>query len=217
MLCPIPRPWGHGTLRYGHGAPCPDTIMKYDPKIHHRRSIRLPGYDYSSAGAYYVTICTREKSLLFGRVLDQQMHRNDLGDVAHEEWFRSAKLRDDIMLDTFVVMPNHIHGIIIRRGTAHCSTGTARRAPTIEQFGKPVAGSLPTLVRAYKSAVTQGINMLRKTPGAPVWQGNYYEHIVRSEVELNRIREYIATNPLRWGSDRYNPERSTSAYKDFDW
>ena len=184
--------------------------MKFDPRIHHRRSIRLPGYDYSSPGAYYVTICTHEKSFLFGRVLDGQMHRNDFGDVAHEEWFRSAKLRHDIMLDAFIVMPNHIHGIIIRRGTA-------RRAPTVERFGKPVAGSLPTLVRAYKSAVTQGINTLRKTPGESVWQENYYEHIVRSEAELNRIREYIATNPLRWGSDRYNPERSTSADEDFDW
>ena len=114
------------------------------------------------------------------------------------------------MLDAFIVMPNHIHGIIIRRGTA-------RRAPTVERFGKPVAGSLPTLVRAYKSAVTQGINTLRRTPGDSVWQENYYEHIVRSEAELNRIREYIATNPMRWGSDRYNPERSTSADEDFDW
>lgn len=200
-----------------HGAPCPYTIMKFDPKIHHRRSIRLPGYDYSSAGAYYVTICTREKTFLFGRVLDGQMHRNHYGDVAHEEWFRSAKLRNDIMLDTFVVMPNHVHGIIVRTHPGrNWDGGTARRAPTVERFGKPATGSLPTLVRGYKSAVTQGVNALRKTPGEPVWQRNYYEHIVRSEVELNRIREYIATNPLRWGSDRYNPERSSSADEDFD-
>jgi REP element-mobilizing transposase RayT len=114
------------------------------------------------------------------------------------------------MLDAFIVMPNHIHGIIIRRGRA-------RRAPTVERFGKPVAGSLPTLVGAYKSAVTRGINTLRKTHGEAVWQENYYEHIVRSEAELNRIREYIATNPMRWGSDRYNPERSAPADEDFEW
>lgn len=187
--------------------------MKLDSRIHHRRSIRLPGYDYSSLGAYYVTICTRAKSFLFGCVLDGQMHRNDFGGVAHEQWFHSGKLRQDVMLDAFIVMPNHIHGIIIRRGIRR----GGRRAPTVERFGKPVGGSLPTLVRAYKSAVTQGVNTLRNTPGESVWQENYYEHIVRSEAELNRIREYIATNPLRWGSDRYNPERSTSANEDFDW
>lgn len=84
----------------------------------------MASYDYSSVGAYYVTICTCERSFLFGRVLDGQMHRNNYGDVAHGEWFRSAKLREDIVLDTFIVMPIHIHGIIIRRGTA-------RRALTV--------------------------------------------------------------------------------------
>jgi len=98
--------------------------MQYDPKIHQRRSVRLHDYDYSSPGAYYVTICTEGKSFLFGRVVDGQMHRNNYGDVAQEEWFRSGKLRHDVVLDAFIVMPNHIHGIIIRRGTA-------RRAPTV--------------------------------------------------------------------------------------
>jgi len=196
------------------------TGMKYDPKIHHRRSIRLREYDYSSPGSYYVTICTHNKEHSFGRVVNGQMHRTACGDVAHEEWFRTAEVRQDVQLDAFVVMPNHIHGIIIRtRPGWNWDGDTARRAPTWERFGKPVPDSLPTLMRSYKSAVTGRVNKLRRPASASVWQGGYYEHVIRNETELNLIREYILTNPLRWGSDRYNPERvpAEKGDDDFDW
>jgi REP element-mobilizing transposase RayT len=187
--------------------------MAYDACFHHRRSLRLHQYDYSSPGYYYVTICAHDKRPLFGRVFDGQMRRDDCGEIAHREWLRSAELRSDIALDAFIVMPNHIHGIILIRG------GTARHAPTVEQFGKPVRDSLATLVRAYKSAVTRGVNEFRSTPGAPVWQRNYYEHVIRDEEELNRIREYILTNPLRWDFDRYNADSACGPQigQDFDW
>jgi REP element-mobilizing transposase RayT len=100
-------------------------------------------------------------------------------------------------------MPNHIHCIIILDSLRR---GTARRAPT-EGFGKPLANSIPTIVRAYKSAVTKCINEFRKTPGASVWQRNYYEHVVRDDNDLNRIREYIECNPARWAEDEENPSR----------
>lgn len=189
--------------------------MPYDAHFHHRRSVRLLEYDYSFPGSYYVTICTRDKRHLFGRILNDQMRRNDCGEIAHREWFRSAELRQDIALDAFIVMPNHVHGIIIiRRGIP-----PTRDAPTVERFGKLVAGSLPTLVRAYKSAVTKSINESLNTPGSPVWQRNYYEHVIRDEEEMNRIREYIMTNPLRWRSDRYNTDSISRSESDddFDW
>jgi REP element-mobilizing transposase RayT len=100
-------------------------------------------------------------------------------------------------LDVFIVMPNHVHGIVI---IVNNGRGTARRAPTMEQFGKPVAN-------LFKPAVTKRINEIRATTGTPVWQRNYYEHIIRKEESLNRIREYTLTNPLRWHLDKENPCR----------
>jgi len=107
--------------------------------------------------------------------------------------------------DEFVVMPNHVHGII---WIVDDPVGARRRrAPTMERFGKPVSGSIPTIVRAFKSTVARRINRMRRTPGAPVWQRNYYEHIIRDERALHAIRRYIAENPLRWHLDRYNAAR----------
>lgn len=181
--------------------------MKYDPNIHLRRSIRLKGYDYSRAGAYFVTICVQNRACLFGDIVDGEMVLNPSGQIVADEWIKTAEIRNEIELDEWVVMPNHFHGIVwIRHGggtTGDCR-GTARRAPTVEQFGKPVAGSLPTIVRAFKSAVTKRINQTRKTPGMTLWQRNYWEHIVRNDHELNRIRQYIINNPANWQYDREN-------------
>ena len=106
-------------------------------------------------------------------------------------------------LDEFVVMPNHVHGILV---IADNRRGTACRAPTtVERFGRPVTGSLPTIVRSFKSVSTKRINKVRNTPGIPVWQRNYYEHVIRSEKELDRIRQYIAHNPASWTEDAERP------------
>ncbi len=178
--------------------------MKYDPENHHRRSIRLKGYDYSQAGAYFVTICTQNRACLFGEVVDGQMRVNELGEIVREEWLRTGQIRPNVELDAFVVMPNHIHGIIVLRG--YDRRGTLQRAPTtVERFGKPTSNTIPTIVRLFKSATTKRINHLRGTPGARVWQRNYYERIIRNDDELRRIREYIANNPLQWALDRDNP------------
>ena len=184
--------------------------MRYDPNKHHRRSIRLKGYDYTHAGAYFVTICTHDRQCLFGEVVDGIVQLNAFGEIVRDEWLRTADVRPNVELDTFVVMPNHIHGIIVLRdndgrGTLH-GRGTLQRAPTIEQFGKPTSNSIPTIVRLFKSATTKRINERRGTPGSPVWQRNYYEHIIRHEESLNRIRQYILDNPLSWAMDRENPD-----------
>ncbi len=171
--------------------------MKYNHDQHHRRSIRLQGYDYSQNGAYFVTICTHSRECLFGGIIDGQMVMNNRGMTAHDEWVKTVEMRENIELDEFVVMPNHIHGIIV----IHDGRGTMHRAPTAEQFGKPTSKSIPTIIRGLKSAVTKRINGIRKTPGFPVWQRNYYEHIIRDEQSMEKIREYIVNNPLNWERD----------------
>ena len=122
---------------------------------------------------------------------------NEYGMAVREEWLKTAELRDNVETDACTVMPNHIHGIVI---ITEGSRGTARRAPT-ERFGKPVAYSIPTIMRAFKSASTKRINEMRKTPGTPVWQRSYYEHVIRSDEELNAIRQYILSNPANWSTD----------------
>ncbi|HNR01719.1 MAG TPA: hypothetical protein PKK59_04215 [Anaerolineaceae bacterium] len=135
------------------------------------------------------------------------MRLNDSGIIAREEWFRTTELRPyvDLFEDEFIVMPNHIHGIIwLTNG------GTVRRAPTMnqipakERFGKPVSGSVPTIVRAYKSIVTKRVNLLQIIPSQPVWQRNYYEHIITTGRDYETITEYIYSNPIHWGTDSEN-------------
>jgi putative transposase len=132
------------------------------------------------------------------------MRLAEAGQVVVEEWLKTADLRSSVKLDQFTVMPNHFHGILWIEGD---KGGTARCAPTIQQFGQAVSGSLPAIIRAFKSAATNRINVLRNTPGAPVWQRNFFEHVVRNDESLNRIREYIIYNPQRWDLDRENTHR----------
>lgn len=182
--------------------------MMYDPQKHHRRSIRLKGYDYTQPGAYFITICTQDRAHLFGEVVDREMRLNDAGRIVREEWFKTAQLRPYVRLDEneFVVMPNHVHGII---WIVDDVGATRRVAPTTDAAPHgPKSGSIGAIIGQFKSAATKSINALRGIPGAPGWQRNYYEHIIRDEDALNRIRAYILTNPLRWALDRENPART---------
>jgi len=170
----------------------------------HRRSLRLPGYDYTQAGAYFVTICAHQKACLFGDVTNGEMCVNPLGRIVQEEWEGTGRARQNVTPDAFIVMPNHVHAIIWLTGHEDMAgrRGMARHAPT---FGRPIAGSLATTVGAFKSAASRRINRQRGTPGAPLWQRNYYERVVRDDQELHAIREYIATNPTQWAHDPENP------------
>ena len=181
--------------------------MKYNPDIHHRRSIRLKGYDYSQAGLYFITICTQNRLCLFGEIVDDDRGTticalNEYGRIAEKEWIKTSKMRPNVRLDVFVIMPNHMHGIIEINEIDDCR-GTMHRAPTVEQFGKPTLNTIPTIIRGYKSSVTKQINILRNQPGVPVWQRNYYEHIIRDEKSCYQIWEYVQTNPLKWQDDKY--------------
>ncbi|WP_022949359.1 transposase [Methylohalobius crimeensis] len=186
--------------------------MAYDPDLHHRRTIRLPGYDYSRAGSYFVTICTRNRECLFGDIVDGEMRLNEAGQIVAEEWMKTAEIRDEIELDEWVIMPNHIHGVVVISDGAslsqRCCRGDRPVAPTIRRRGSPKgqqSRSISAVVAGFKSVATKRINVLRQTPGAVLWQRNYYEHIIRDEESLNRIRQYIAVNPMNWPDDPENP------------
>ena len=163
-----------------------------------RRSIRLQGYDYSQAGAYFVTICTQNRECLFGEIMNGEMRLNDAGRIVVDEWLQTAKIRAEIELDEWVVMPNHFHGILV----LSADVGAIHESPlqmTVTQRRNMV---LPNIIGRFKMLSAKRINALRHTAGAKLWQRNYWEHIVRNEPELNRIREYIHNNPAQWKSDQ---------------
>jgi len=195
-------------------------LMTYDPDRHHRRSIRLAGYDYSKAGAYFVAICAQNRECLFGDVADGAMRMNGAGRMVEMAWNELPTRFPNTELDAFVVMPNHIHGIIVFVGAglalplnalpigmgAAYSMGAANSAPTNPPTHGDGAGAntLGNVIGAFKSLASLRINRLLHRTGA-VWQRNYFEHIIRDGDSMNRIQEYIANNPLRWTQDRENP------------
>jgi putative transposase len=171
--------------------------MKYDSNRHGRRSIRLNGYDYSRAGAYFVTVCTRDWACLFGEIADGQMLLNAAGLVVEQCWLAVPRHYPNVELDQFVVMPNHVHGIV-----AIVETVGATHASPPRRAG-PKGRSIGAVVGSFKSAVTKRINELSNTSGTSV--------IVRDDASLDTMREYIVRNPLRWDYDRENPTRATHA------
>lgn len=222
--------------------------MTYEPGKHRRRSIRLKGYDYSKSGAYFITIVTRNRACLFGKVVNGKIRLNDAGRMVATEWEMIPERFPTVALDAFIVMPNHVHGIIVITNAAIVHDGAngvndgennvndgennvgatlvvapygltpvpngttpvpdragTRPAPTV------VAPTVGDVVGAFKSRVTveyiRGIKTSGWTPfHRDLWQRNYYEHVIRNEDALNRIRKYITDNPARWLFDYENPE-----------
>jgi len=182
--------------------------MPYDPNRHHRRSIRLKGYDYSQAGAYFITLCTQDRACLFGKVVNGEMRLNDAGRMVLAEWNRLPERFPQVVLDAFVVMPNHVHGILVITDPAP-TVGATVGATLV------VAPTVGNIIGAFKSRVTVEYIRGVKTSGWPpfrgrLWQRNYYEHIIRNERALNAIRQYIMENPRRWHRDREKEARSAS-------
>jgi len=175
------------------------------PGARNRRSVRLKEYGYVQAGAYFVTICTCNRDCLLGEVVDGEMRLNEYGEIVRDEWIKTSSVRANVLLDVFVIMPNHIHGIIILTDDVE----TTRRS--MENVGAPwwvarpmQSGSIGAIIGQFKPVATKRINVRRGTPGLPVWQRNYYERVLR-EGELDRIREYIQNNPSQWEMDAENP------------
>ena len=180
--------------------------MNYDPAIHHRRSIRLRGYDYSQPGSYHVTLCTEGKQHLFGQIVEGEMHLNERGECVARCWKWLAQRYPYIDLDEWIVMPNHLHGIIAITNRS----GGSLTAPTDSRAIGDGGGSrtdptkrktLGRLVGAFKTVSTNDVNQLRGVQGELLWQRGFYDHIIRNEDELDKIREYIRTNTVQWASD----------------
>jgi len=164
-----------------------------------------------------VTIVAWQRECLFGEVVNAEVMLSKFSLVAKQQWEKLPKRFPNIELGAYMIMPNHIHGIIVitaGRGTAENPNDLdgelSRRAPTQEQFQKPVKGSIPTIIRSYKSTVSHRINLMRGTDGIPVWQRNYYEHIIRNAQDLQNKTDYIEANPLLWNEDDENPINTNS-------
>jgi putative transposase len=173
-------------------------MPKYNPDIHHRRSIRLQHYDYSQAGSYFITLCTLNRQCLFGEVLSGEMRLSELGVMIRDEWLKTPGRRPNVGLGEWVVMPNHFHAIVMLNGCGKEEDGGGRMqyAPTV----KSPSQTLGAIVRGFKSAVTRA--------GAyetSIWQRNYWEHIIRDEHSHHEIATYIANNPTQWENDTLHP------------
>ncbi len=175
------------------------TLRK--PSLPSRRSIRLQGYDYGQSGAYFVTICAYQKSRLFGRIGDGKMAVNDLGLIVANCWLQISQARPNIELDAFVLMPSHLHGILLISDQDSVDYVAKTKRSANASGGNLADASLGVIIGQFKRAVTIRSKLLAQPPEQPIWQRNYYEHIIRNETSLNDIREYIVENPAKWHED----------------
>jgi len=177
--------------------------MKYNPAIHQRRSIRLKDYDYSKAGAYFVTICTQGRECLLGEVVDASIVLNQYGGIVEQVWCKIPHHFSSVTLDAAVIMPNHFHGIVlIAEESLPVQQNSHDLAPK-QNSKKPTLGQI---VAYFKYQSTKLINEAQDLTGVKFWQRNYYEHIIRSEASLARLRTYIAQNPQKWQHDQLHPQ-----------
>jgi putative transposase len=185
-------------------------ILSTDPDCHRRRSIRLRDYDYAQAGAYFVTVCTHDRACLLGDIIDGTMRLSAYGEIVDHGWQRTPSLRSQVDLDVYVIMPNHFHAIFVITDVspdsvgAYCNTPLQKPAPppSPPKLRSP-SQTVGAIVRGFKAATTKQVNILRETPGVPFWQRNYWEHVIRDEADLARLRDYIVGNPGKWAEDMY--------------
>ncbi len=169
--------------------------------IHNRKSIRLPDYDYSQNGAYFVTICSYQKSHLFGDIQNGQIILNKIGATAKACWEAIPDHFTDVTLLDSVIMPNHIHGIIVIQNDNDLNKNKFSKGATC---CAPTKGSLGEIIRSFKGAVTRTVNSQTLPVPGQLWQRGYYEHVIVSDRELRQISDYISNNPVNWGSDEEN-------------
>ena len=185
--------------------PCPRNEMNDklpDTGLPKRKTVRLHGFDYASGGGYFVTLCASERHSLFGRIEEALVVLSRIGEIVQRCWLELPRHFPTVMVDEYTIMPNHVHGILF---LTEDETGTACRAPTREEFGKPAPASLSTIIRSLKSAVTREARADGFIMNESIWQRGFYEHVVRSESELEEVRKYIFNNPAQWEFDKENP------------
>ena len=199
-------------------------MNKYNPNIHHRRTIRLKEYDYSQAGLYFITICTHNRAYLFGEIKNGEMILNDMGKIANQCWLEIPNHFPNTILHEYIIMPNHIHGIVQLVGAKNfspeityptpeityptpeithptpensCNTNVAKKNSPLRSPSKTIG----SVVRGFKIGVTKWIR--QNTNIYNVWQRNYYEHIIRNDQSYQTILDYIVNNPKKWNDDKF--------------
>jgi putative transposase len=200
-------------------------MNNYDPDIHHRHSIRLKGYDYSSAGLYYITICVEDRICLFGKIDNGKLELNEVGKIADECWLAIPEHFPNSVLHEHIVMPNHVHGIIELKhvntipnridenvGTRHVVSLPEKPELAVgpshvmalhyhNEFSKPIPGSISVILQQYKSSVTRLVN--KNYVSHFRWQSRFYEHIIRTDQSYELISDYIINNPKKWKDDDF--------------
>ena len=187
--------------------------MAFNPDLHQRQSIRMPSHVYSQPGAYFITVCTHQRAHLFGEIIDGRMLLNEAGLIAQNCWHAIPEHFPLVYLDECVIMPNHMHGVVVIN-----DVGAIHESP--RRFAHPQRAihesplqlnivarrnmTIPKLVGRFKMQAAKKINILRNTPGTPIWQRNYWERIIRDEPELQSVRQYIRNNPAQWQHDDLN-------------
>jgi len=201
-------------------------MNKYNPNIHHRRSIRLKGYDYSQPGLYFITICVKNRKHLFGHIADGEMILNDAGQMVESEWLKLPQRFQNIELHKYIVMPNHFHAIlqIVGASLVVAPNDTTAQNDIIDATKKgqpqgiaptgvaPTGKTVGDMVGAFESITTvkyiRGVKNKNWKPfDGILWQRNYWEHIIRNEKSYQAISKYILNNPLKWNDDKFNPEK----------
>jgi len=204
--------------------------MTFNPLIHHRRSIRLKDYDYSKEGLYFITFCCQNRRHLFGKIISGKMILNDAGKIAEKCWLEIPDHFKNVILHDFVIMPNHVHGIIEFKNNdlKYSTVGANQNSPehvsydeteteTLQEtynvscnganvhsprrMPKSPSKTIGSVIRGYKIGVTKW--MRQKTNVKEVWQRNYYEHIIRNDIAYGRISDYIKNNPKKWDEDKF--------------
>lgn len=199
-------------------------MNNYNPNKHHRRSIRLQGYDYSQAGLYFVTMCCKDRTCLFGEIINGKMILNDFGKIAEQCWLEIPTHFPNAELHEFVIMPNHVHGIIefvndVNVGAENVVVGDfvgaenflpLLRNPQRNEFQKMIPRSIGSIVKGFKIGVTKWLR--NEWPEnfptqRQIWQRNYHEHIIRNEQSYHNISDYIKNNPAKWVDDEFHHKR----------
>lgn len=195
-------------------------MNKYNPNIHHRRSIRLKGYDYSQAGLYFITICVKDMECLFGKIENNEMILNDAGKMLNKWWKKIPEKFPDIELDVYQIMPNHFHAIVFNTGIGVGANPCVRAisdnendlyinldAPTPilgEHMGSPLHGIVQWFKTMSTNEYIRGVKTLGWNPfNGKLLQRNYYEHIIRNEKSYQTIADYIVNNPAKWEDDKF--------------
>ncbi len=184
--------------------------MKYNPQIHHRRSTRLKGYDYSQEGAYFITICTKNRECFFGNIIGRELLLNGLGKIAGKYLQEIPNHFPHVEMGEFVIMPNHVHFILVVGPPV--VVGASHVMPLLPEnqnrFSKPIPGSVSVIIQQYKSYVQRWCN--KNDHKYFKWQSRFYDHIIRDDKSFQTISNYILNNPAKWKDDNFFDDQSTS-------